>query len=255
MIRSCFRGPDIAVVGWIPYFDRIADLPIGHKYPPSVAMHLLFNSGNNEPPLEFSGGYNEFLSWLDIRRDYRAALYVRDVMLRYEENKPAPIISFQAQGIMGYTPPRLTLAGITVALPGRLGQLKGVSPNDYTDPTIEPLPDNRGVKILFTFQFKLSPMMDTLQRALTGRWAPNAWGAIEYELRSTGRTRIAVAGTSIPSQAVYVDWKRVDDLRFDMLESDAPAIRGFLNETAGCADAPRAISRTRTEIASECDKI
>lgn len=80
MIPPCFRGPDLAVVGWIPYFDRIKDLPAGHNYQASLAMHLLFNSGNAEPPDEFAGGYNEFLSWLHSRNDYRAALHISNVV-------------------------------------------------------------------------------------------------------------------------------------------------------------------------------
>src|SRR5437870_4009510 len=49
MTTLCLRGPDIAIVGWIPYFDALADLPTGHNYQASLAMHLLFNSGNDEP--------------------------------------------------------------------------------------------------------------------------------------------------------------------------------------------------------------
>src|SRR5947209_3982359 len=120
MTTLCLRGPDVAIVGWIPFFDGIADLPEGHNYQPSVAMHLLFNSGNHAPPDEFRGGYNDFVVWLRSRRDYRGALYIRDVVLRYEENRPAPIISYQVEGVMGYTPPRLILSGVKFAPPGRL---------------------------------------------------------------------------------------------------------------------------------------
>jgi hypothetical protein len=90
MIPPCFRGPDVAVVGWIPYFDRIKDLPAGHNY---------------------------------------------------QASRPQ-----------------------------------------------------------VTYQFKLSPIMDNLQRLITGRWAPNAWAAIEYEILQTGLVRIATTGTAIPSQ-------------------------------------------------------
>jgi hypothetical protein len=255
MTSPCFRGPDVAVVGWIPFFDRIKDLPAGHNYQASLATHLLFNSGNAEPPDEFTGGYNEFLGWLGSRQDYRGALYIRDVILRYDADKPAPIISFQAQGIMGYTPPRLRIGGITLTPPGRLARLKGVSPNDYPAPDVEPLPLHRGIKILFTYQFKLSPIMDKLQRAITGRWAPNAWAAIEYEIRSTGRVRIAVTGTAIPSQDVYVNWKRVEGLRFDMLQSSSWNIQGFMINTPGCSDAPPVNDHFWDESASECDRI
>ena len=255
MIPPCFRGPDVAIVGWIPYFDRIKDLPAGHNYQASLAMHLLFNSGNAEPPAEFTSGYNAFLSWLHSRNDYRGALYIRNVVLRYQEDQPAPSISFDAEAIMGFTPPRLRIAGVTLTPPGKYRNLKGVSPNDYPDPDVAPLPLNSGVKILFTYQFKLSPMMDNLQRLITGRWAPNAWAAIEYEILQTGLVRIATTGTAIPSQDVYINWKRMNDSRFDMLQNSSHHIQGFLNDTPGCADAPRVIRHTRTEFASDCGKI
>ena len=252
---SCLRGPDVAVVGWIPYFDRIRDIPPGHNYQASLAMHLLFNSGNDAPPHEFTGGYTEFLRWLDSRDDYRGALYIRNVVLRYDGVNPAPSVSFEAKGIMGFTPPRLKIAGLTLTPPGKYRRLKGVSPNDYPDPEVIPLPANRGAKILFTFQFKLSPIMDKLQRLISGRWAPNAWAAIEYEILNTRVVRIATTGTAIPSQDVYIDWKRKSDSRFDMLQNSPRYIQGFLNDTPGCADAPRVYSRTRTELSSDCGNI
>lgn len=255
MTPPCFRGPDVAVVGWIPYFDRIKDLPAGHNYQASLAMHLLFNSGNAEPPDEFTGGYSQFLSWLRSREDYRAALYISNVVLRYEKTRPAPSYSFDYEAIMGFTPLRLRIAGMTLTPPGKYRHLKGVSPNDYPVPDVVLLPLNSGIKILYTFQFKLSPMMDNLQRLITGRWAPNAWAAIEYEILNTGVVRIATTGTAIPSQDVYINWKRMKASCFDMLQNSSRHIQGFLNNTPGCTDAPRVNRHTRTELTTDCDKI
>ena len=254
MTSLCLRGPDIAIVGWIPYFDRLADLPAGHHYEPSLAMHLLFNSGNTEPPKKFAD-YNDFIKWLRLRRDYRGALYIHNVILRYEAVKPAPTISYQVEGVMGYTPPRLKLPGISLSLPGRLGRLKGQSPNDYIQPLTRALPDNRGVSITFNYRFKLSPIMDILQRAITGRWAPNAWAGIDYEIRQNGLVRVATTGTAIPTLDIYVNWERVDSLRSNMLQIESKDIEGFLNNTPGCADAPRYVRQTMTEPATDCDKI
>lgn len=224
MATICLRGPDIAIVGWIPYFARLADLPKGNNYQTSLAMHLLFNSGNNEPPREFVSGYDEFAEWLQSRKDYRGALYIRDVVLRYEEGRPAPIISYQVEGIMGYTPIQLVLGSFRLAVP-----LRGQSPNDYPEPLTEVLPENRGVSVSFRYSFKLSPIVDIVQRAITGRWAPNAWGAIDYEISKNGRVRVNTSGTAIPTQDVYLDWKRVDNFRHDMLQNNSPEIRAFLN--------------------------
>lgn len=254
MTSICLRGPDIAIVGWIPYFDRMADLPAGHNYKASLAMHLLFNSGNNEPPKSFAD-YHTFIAWLRSRRDYRGALYIHDVILRYKTGKPAPIISYQVEGVMGYTPLQLKFPGISVSLPGRLGRLKGQSPNDYIQPLTNVLPGNRGISITFNYRFKLSPIMDVLQRAITGRWAPNAWAGIDYEISNDGRVRIATTGTSIPTQDVYIDWVRDDSLRSNMLQIGSKDVESFLNDTPGCADAPRYSRRTMARNAIDCDKI
>lgn len=254
MASLCLRGPDIAIVGWIPYSERVADLPAGHNYKASIAMQLLFNSGNEEPPKTFAD-HNAFMTWLRSRKDYRGALYIHDVILRYEDGKPAPIISYQVEGVMGYTPPRLKLPGIRLSLPGRLGRLKGQSPNDYIQPLTRALPDNRGVSITFNYRFKLSPIMDILQRAITGRWAPNAWAGIDYEIRKDRAVRIATTGTAIPSQDVYVDWVRDDSLRSNMLQIEHKGLEKFFNETPGCADAPQHIHRTMARLVTDCDKI
>jgi hypothetical protein len=237
MVNLSFRGPDVAVIGWIPFYKNLAQLPGGHHYRESLAMHLLFNTGNNEPPTHFDS-YDDFSAWLSTGKEYRGAVYMRDIHLRYEDDKPAPIFSYEAQGIMGYTPAKLVVGNLELTPPDRLRYHKGQAPSDYAPPLIAVLSGNRGVNITFRYQFKLSPMMDLIQRAITGRRAPNAWAKIEYEIYKSGSVRLLIRGTAIPSQHIYINWRRADEYRHDMMSNGRDRIDGFLNETPGCDDAP-----------------
>jgi hypothetical protein len=248
------RGPDIAIVGWIPFYQSLANLPRGHQYHESLAMHMLFNSGNPEPPTEFDS-YDAFASWLRGGREYRGALYIREVGLRYEEGKITPISSYEANGIIGYTPIRLVVAGIELTPPQRLRYRKGISPSDYEPPVDAPLPEGRGFSIIFRYQFKISPLMDLIQRSITGRWAPNAWASIEYEIYQTGLVRVLIRGTAIPSQHVYVNWRRVDAFKHDMITNAEGEINGFLLETVGCENAPPWVRQQFQEMAVKRDII
>ena len=60
-------GPDVAAVGWIPYYPSLAALPPGHHYPTAGLVgfmtRLLFNSGNPEPSAQFAT-YAGFQHWI-----------------------------------------------------------------------------------------------------------------------------------------------------------------------------------------------
>jgi hypothetical protein len=242
------RGPDIAVVGWIPFYPSLKHLPPTHKYRESLATHMLFNSGNNEPPAEF-GSYDDFNAWLDADKDYRGALYIRDITLRYENGLPAPSILYKANGRMGYTPLKLVIAGVELAPPNKYRYRKGKSPSDFPLPQDIPLPDNVGSSIIFRYQFKLSPLMDLIQRSITGQWAPNAWVSIEYQIYRTRVVRVLIRGSAIPSQHIYVNWRRVDHRKHDMMDNAEEEINGFMVETPGCKDAPSWVIQQFNETA------
>jgi len=246
------RGPDIAVIGWIPFYKSFAHLPPGHKYRESVAMQMLFNSGNKEPPDEFES-YEAFASWLNEGKEYRGALYLRKATLSYEEGRIAPMFSYEVNGIMGFTPIKIVIAGVELEPPKNLRYRKGRSPSDYALPLDFQLPEKRGVGMIFRYQFKLSPLMDLMQRSITGRWAPNAWASIQYEIYQTGRVRVLVKGSSIPSQHIYVNWRRVNRFKHDMTANAEGEINGFLLETPGCEDAPPWVRQEFDETAVKSD--
>lgn len=248
MTNLILRGPDIAVVGRIPFYPDLGRLPPGHKYRESLATHLLFNSGNHEPPTEFAS-FDEFEAWLRARKDYRAALYIRDVTLRYEEGAVLPAVSYAARGVMGYTPLRLVIAGKELTPPERFRHREGKSPNDFPLPIDSPLPNGVGSSILFRYQFKLSPVMDLIQRSITGRWAPSAWASIEYQIYRTRVVRLLVRGSAVPSQHIYIDWRRADHLGHDMMANAESEISGFMLETPGCEDAPAWVRQQFNETA------
>ncbi len=236
MAKNPLRGPDVAAVGWIPFFENLSDLPAGHQYPLSVPMRLLFNSGNPEPKNTF-GGFPDFEQWLyplhpTGTREYRAALYLRDIVLHDPSDGSASRVEYEHGAFIGFTPPRFMAFGINVS-PLR-GYHQGVGP-DF-DPEEEELPNGRGIQIRYRIEFKLAFSMDLLVRSITGYWAPFAWMEIDYRIFKTGRVEVDFRGTAIPSQTYYVGWNRVHHR--DMLLHAKPEIDGFLNITPGCMAAP-----------------
>lgn len=228
-------GPDAAGVGWIPRYDSLRDLPHGHRYTKSLAMRLLFNSGNPAPLISF-GNFGAFSSWLDDTREYRAALYLRDVSLEYSNGNPYPTIDYKAEALVGFTPPRIILAKMDFApWPVRGKYLQGLGANEL-EPQSGILEGGEGVWIRHRVQFKLSFWVDLVGWAFTGYWAPSAWMEIFYRIFRDGSVQIDFSGSAIPSQAYYVDWGQLD--RKNMVDNSATEIREFMETAKGCTKAP-----------------
>src|SRR5712692_5981324 len=92
MASLCLCGPDVMVIGWVPFFPSLAAMPAGHKYQQSFASRLLFSSGNPTPPANFAD-YNDFAGrYFPLSRggskEYRAILYLRNVKLFYVDHDP-----------------------------------------------------------------------------------------------------------------------------------------------------------------------
>src|SRR3954468_16687025 len=107
-------GPDILVIGWIPYYPTMGALPAGHFYPQSLANHLLFNSGNPEPAAQFANYQTLASTYYPLsntgQKAYRAIIVMRDVTLSYKNNHSAPKIDFEYESYIGFTPPRFIVA-------------------------------------------------------------------------------------------------------------------------------------------------
>jgi hypothetical protein len=169
MLTAQLRGPDVAVIGHIPYYDQLADLPIPHNYgEKQLAMRLLFNSGN-PPPHEVFRDYGHFRQYLEGTKEFRGALALRNVFLDYEDDGSTPRITYAPPYLKpGYTPMRAVVRGADLAplplyLPGDGGRSEQRNP----------LPGNTGAQVTLRVNFKLSFWFDLFCRATYGYWAPD----------------------------------------------------------------------------------
>src|SRR6266545_5764910 len=109
MAIQCVRGPDVAAVGWIPFFTspkEVAQRPYS-THPCQIGMRLLFNSGNTAPPPNFADEA-DFRSLL-ASKDFRGALVLRNVRLHCDAAGGALTVDFDSDRHIGYTPYRLVI--------------------------------------------------------------------------------------------------------------------------------------------------
>lgn len=241
MASNRWKGPDVLVVGWIPFHLHP---PAAPGFPPGLGTTLLFQSGNPDPPIGFAG-YPGFANWLHPKnligtKEYRAALYLEGVAAEFPNDGSPPRVDRTANGsFIGYTPLRLYVAGrnLAAALPQGTQYTKGTGPL-YT-PT--PIRGSAGkwVELRYRAEFKLSWSPNLFSRLLVKAWAPYAWCEIAYRFDETGRVSIGVTGSAIPSQRLYIDWARPTtnaaggiQPEYDMQTAPAGSVAGFL-QTAG----------------------
>lgn len=233
MPRYSIQGPDVAAVGWIPYYDKWPDIPQPHLYRRSIAMRLLFNSGNPEPRANFPNA-DSFENWIGNTKEYRGALWLRDAALKWTDARPRPVFECTRDGLAGYTPPRVVVKGANLAPWPVSGHYEGRGSLD--DPLPTPDPDSNGGEVTLTVKFKLSARMEKIGYLMTGYWAPSAWMKLTYRMEKTGRVTVKLQGSTIPSQAYYSGWQRRG--AHDMLINSEQQISGFIEQAESCRMAP-----------------
>jgi hypothetical protein len=246
-----WRGPDVLVVGWIPFHI----IPPSHAagFPAGVSTTVLFQSGNPSPPIGF-GGYDGFSSWLHPKspigtKEYRAAVYLQGVEAEFPGDGAPPRVDRAANGsFIGYTPFRLFIGGVNVAatFPQFAQYKKGTGPR-YS-PTTSRDPAGTWVELRYRAEFKLSALANLVSRVAAGAWSPYAWCEIVYRFDESGRVDIRVEGSAIPNQRLYIDWARpmADPVaginpEHDILTANRAAVAGFIQTLGwGCKPAPKA---------------
>lgn len=258
-----WRGPDVLVVGWIPFSMRE---PEGWAPGFGPAGRLLFQSGNPQPPPSF-GDRDGFSGWRYSAvnpvgsKEFRAALYLEGVVAEFPEGAP-PRLDRRANGaFLGYTPLRAYAAGINLAatLPQAAQYTKG------TGPRLKPVPHvdqdtGSWAEFRYRAEFKLSSLPNLMGRVLTGAWAPYAWCEIAYRVHRRGEVEVRVDGSAIPSQRLYVDWSTPPTEptagvvpEYDMRDATPESVAGFLQTMGwGCKPAPRASLLTWRGMAVPC---
>lgn len=242
MAVQTWMGPDVLVIGWVPFQER-APWPTG--YPRGRATKLLFQAGNPDPPVKF-GGFAGFADWAYPlnpvgTREYRVALSLSAVRAEFAPGA-RPRIFGAPDALIGFTPFRLLWNGRNLAdlLPqfaaydagiGRVGDL--VSAVD---------PAGEWVEMRFRVEFKLAWLGNLVGRLLTGAWAPHAWCEVRYHVDRSGGIVVRVQGSAVPSQRLYVDWDwpGTTSCQYDMRRARRKRVNGFLKKVGwGCRPAPR----------------
>jgi hypothetical protein len=260
MAVTCWKGPDVLVIGWIPFAMSAAAAP---GFPPGPGATLLFQSGNPDPPIGFAG-HAGFADWLHPSnvvgtKEYRAALYLKDVVAEFGRGS-GPVIRAADAPFVGYTPMRMFIGGVNVA--GALPQLPqytaGTGP--YYPPVPEVDPAGEWIGIRYRAEFKLSRLPNLLSRVLVGAWAPYAWCEIVYRVHASGEVEVQVEGSSIPSQRLYIDWtmppaEPAPGARpeYDMRTANRAEVLGFIKTLGwGCKPAPGGLRLTWRGRAEPC---
>jgi hypothetical protein len=241
------RGPDVLVIGWIPFFLNNPPAP---RYPPGLSTTMLFQSGNPDPPIAFSG-YDGFNNWnypglLVGTKEYRAAVYLQEIEAKFYSDGSPPEADWGPSGALpGYTPLR-TFAGSRNIVPNNrlmpaysAGHGPAFTPRSSSDPA------GAWVEVSYRAEFKLSWLPNVFARVLTGFWAPYAWCEIFYRFNKDKTVSIRVEGSAIPNTALYVDWKipatqKEIDPVYSMLGASQNDVLGFIQTAGwGCKPAPR----------------
>jgi hypothetical protein len=248
MALKRFRGPDVLVIGWIPFHlnpPPLAGYPAGHP------TTMLLNSGNPRPPVAFSG-YDGFENWMHPgllvgTKEYRAAIYLQDVVAEFHNDGSPPRADCGPYGTFpGYTPYRYFFGSSNLLARGGILPQYGSGNGPQYTPISVTGPAGSWVELRYRAEFKLSWLANLLSKVLTGSWAPYAWCEISYRFHKDGKVSIRVDGTAVPSQWLYINWtvpkaSKTTVARYDMLTAVAADVQGFLQNVGwGCAPAPQA---------------
>jgi len=229
---NCVLGPDVATVGWIPYYKTLKDIPPSafRRHPKAwPAFALLFDSGNPSPPKRI-GRMKGFMIDLLWKKRFRGALALADVQL-YCDPTRGHHVKYRSEARPGYTPFNAYINGWF------LGKPKTTLTYSLGDGTVSTTVEygTHHAMIHHWIKFKIGKIGNFAAWMFSGQWAPWAWLEIRYRIQCEGAYRIDFGGTYLPSQTYYADWREVG--MYNMLEASQSQIDGFLS-SGDCHVAP-----------------
>lgn len=215
-------GPNAAAIAWIPYYSDPGQLPEGEfqrRWVEDSSLGKLFETGNREPPPEYSGP-GDFIRDLE-QNDFRAAIVLDVPTVFLDQDRKPVLIQFMAMARIGYTPVRFQMAHLAKHFEGT-GSACGHILED-------------GIHIRLFVRYKLSLFGQIAARFYTGQWPPNATATIDYRIDPENRrAEISFTGTVVPQLTSYVGWKSVHEYRIERLSR--VTYDSFVY-SAGCQDA------------------
>lgn len=219
--HRCRMGPPVAAIGWIPFHDSPEEFdgaPLATHWASTLAVPVLFRSGNRQPPVAFSGpgGFAEDLKL----RDFRAAISIDEPKIYVARDGSVAGFTFQGLSDVGCTPARCGAATYYI---------RGTKRADWS---IELGRDF--ARLWFWIKVKVGWLPDVTGMMLTGHLAPWAVMLVDYTLWTDGRVMIEVSGSRIPSQSIYLGWNLTHT--YEMEGCSVKDFEGFVSRGA-CKDA------------------
>lgn len=213
--------PPVAVAGWIP--TAAGDFAQAGEISPEAvaALSTLVMTGNAPPPASFAGA-GDFVSYVQ-RKDYRATLALDSLRVSLDETGAFASVSFYHLIRCGYTP--LPPGHPVFYWPGRSFGKHKVT-----------VVSNREIRIRLSIWSKLGKLTGLAGRIISGYWPASANMEIDVSVfRDPLLVSIAFAGSCVPSQRRYIDWRDCDRA-YDILKSEPWHFEEFL-ELGYCKDA------------------
>lgn len=232
VVPFCICGPDVASIGWIPYFKYITQMPANDYTRHSLfypAFQVLFDSGNDPPPPVTFSGLTDFFNFLSTE-NFRGAMYLGDVRLCCDAMGRPTQVSWRRYEEVGYTPMRVVVGRPPIDSKFAVYYSQGVGGGG-----VQVTWAGNCATITHWLRFKIGGLGNWGSWLMTGQWAPFAWMRTDYKICCDGSITIKFAGTYIPSQYYYVGWNWFG--LHDMLGNTTAQIDGFLN-AGDCSDAP-----------------
>jgi hypothetical protein len=199
-VTQVIRGPSVTIIGWVPFAYRPPALrlvsPLGIRG--WLGVTLVNLSGNARPPRRFRS-HRALIDFTE-NRDFRGAVWVRDVELTVDSAGGPIDIDCDDNFHVGYTP-----YFAWVPAPNSVGRvLRRLSCEGEAEQEFERATTANGGRVRKLVGIRLGKVPNAVSRIVTGHWAPYAWMEIDYRLYTNGLAEVSVSGSSIPSQTFYV---------------------------------------------------
>src|SRR3712207_6514636 len=197
-------GPDVASVGFIPYYKSISHVPQNHYTEHRFAsppFDLLFDSGNTPAPKQSFTGMDDFLRFVGSK-NFRGVMTIRGVKLHCDDGGKPRELKVKHYEDVGYTPMRDFLAWRLFRSP----KFKFFYDKGVGEHSCQAKFTGNSAQITQFVRFRIGKVGNFGAWIMTGLWAPYAWMKTVYTISCDGSVSVKFSGSNIPTQYYYVSW-------------------------------------------------